>query len=68
MALKFFQFLAVVLMGEQIEVLTSTNAPSNWTDIAYQWHFYHLIHLAIAVIGMAALTLSLLVGRAKPVG
>ncbi len=55
-------------INQQIDVWTSTNALSNWTDIAYQWHLYHLIRLAIAVIGMAALTLSLLVSRAKPVG
>ena len=54
-------------INQQIDGWTSANALSNWTDIRYQWHFYHLIRLGIAVIGMVALTLSLLVGKAKSV-
>ena len=54
-------------INQQIDGWTSANALSKWTDIRYQWHFYHLIRLGIAVIGMAALTLSLLVGKAKSV-
>lgn len=54
-------------INQQIDSWTSINAPSNWTDIRYQWHFYHLIRLEIAAIGMAALTLSLLVSKANSV-
>ncbi|XGV95134.1 MAG: hypothetical protein ACAF41_20595 [Leptolyngbya sp. BL-A-14] len=42
---------------------TPTTAPSNWTDLRYQWHVYHLIRLGLAAIGMVALTLSALVGK-----
>ena len=48
-------------INQQIDVWSTTTAPSNWTDIRYQWHFYHLIRLFIAAVGMVALTLSLLV-------
>jgi hypothetical protein len=53
-------------INQQIDGWTATTAPSNWSDIRYQWHFYHLIRLFLASIGMIALTLSLSVGRAKP--
>ena len=52
-------------INQQIDGWTPATAPSNWTDLRYQWHFYHLVRLGIASLGMAALTLSLLVGRAK---
>lgn len=53
-------------INHQIVGWTVTNFPSNWSDIRYQWHFYHLIRLGIAAIGMIALTLSLLFDRVKP--
>lgn len=53
-------------INQQIDGWTATNFPSNWTDLRYQWHFYHLFRLVIASVGMIALTLSLLVDRAKP--
>jgi hypothetical protein len=53
-------------INHQIDGWTSATASSNWTELRYQWHFYHLIRLAVAAVGMGALTLSLLVGRAKP--
>jgi Domain of unknown function (DUF1772) len=53
-------------INHQIDVWTVTTAPSNWSDIRYQWHFYHLVRLAIASIGMIALTFSLVVVREKP--
>lgn len=53
-------------INQQIDDWTVTKFPSNWSDIRYQWHFYHLIRLGIAAIGMIALTLSLLVDRVKP--
>ena len=53
-------------INQQIDVWTPITAPSNWTDIRYQWHFYHLIRLFIAAVGMVALTLSLLIEKAKP--
>ncbi len=52
-------------INQQIDGWTPATVPSNWTDLRYQWHFYHLVRLGIASLGMAALTLSLLVGRAK---
>lgn len=52
-------------INHQIDSWTPTTAPTNWTDIRYQWHFYHLIRLFIAAVGMIALTLSLLVDKAK---
>jgi Domain of unknown function (DUF1772) len=52
-------------INQQIDGWTVTNFPRNWSDIRYQWHFYHLIRLVIALIGMVALTLSLLVDRVK---
>jgi hypothetical protein len=54
-------------INQQIDGWTITTAPSNWTEIRYQWHYYHLIRLVIALVGMSALTLSLLIGRVKPV-
>ncbi len=54
-------------INHQIDGWTPATAPSNWTNLRYQWHFYHLVRLGIASLGMAALTLSLLFGRAKPV-
>jgi hypothetical protein len=53
-------------INQQIDGWAATTAPSNWVDIRYQWHFYHLIRLVIASLGMTALTLSLLVGKMKP--
>ncbi len=53
-------------INHQIDSWTTTTAPSNWADIRYQWHFYHLIRLIMASVGMMALTLSLLVDRVKP--
>ena len=53
-------------INQQVAGWTATTSPSNWIDIRYQWHFYHLIRLAIASVGMIALTLSLLVGSRKP--
>lgn len=53
-------------INQQIDVWTVTKTPSNWTDIRYQWHFYHLIRLVVASVGMVALTLSLVVSRVKP--
>ena len=53
-------------INHQIDGWTVTNFPSNWTEIRYQWHFYHLIRLIIASVGMVALTSSLLVDRVKP--
>lgn len=53
-------------INQEIDVWTPTTAPSNWTHLRYEWHFYHLIRLFIAAVGMVALTLSLLVVRPKP--
>jgi hypothetical protein len=53
-------------INQQIDGWTVTNFPRNWSDIRYQWHFYHLIRLGIAVLGMIALTFSLSVDRVKP--
>ncbi|PSB35556.1 DUF1772 domain-containing protein [Stenomitos frigidus] len=50
-------------INQQIDVWTPTAVPSNWTDLRYQWHFYHLIRLFIAAVGMVALTLPLLVEK-----
>jgi hypothetical protein len=53
-------------INQQIDDWTGANFPSNWSDIRYQWHFYHLIRLGTAAVGMIALTLSLSVDRVKP--
>ncbi|HIK16285.1 MAG TPA: DUF1772 domain-containing protein [Leptolyngbyaceae cyanobacterium M33_DOE_097] len=54
-------------INQQIDGWTATTAPTNWSDIRYQWHFYHLIRLVLAAIGMSALTFSLFSNRVKPV-
>lgn len=54
-------------INQQIDAWTATTAPLNWSDIRYQWHFYHLIRLVLAVIGMISLTLSMIVDGAKSV-
>lgn len=54
-------------INQQIDGWTATSFPNNWTDIRYQWHFYHLIRLVIASVGTISLTWSLLVDRVKPV-
>ncbi|MBN3923824.1 MAG: DUF1772 domain-containing protein [Nostoc sp. NMS4] len=55
-------------LNQQIDVWTPLTAPNNWADFRYQWHFYHLVRLGIALLGMVALTSSLLVGtRVKSV-
>ena len=46
-------------INQQIDGWTVANVPSNWRDLRYQWHFYHLVRLAIAFVGTIALTLSL---------
>ncbi|MBE9051046.1 DUF1772 domain-containing protein [Nostocales cyanobacterium LEGE 11386] len=52
-------------INQQIDNWTPLTAPSNWSTLRYQWHFYHLLRLAIASLGMVALTSSLLVDKAK---
>lgn len=52
-------------INQQVDTWTPVTAPTNWTDLRYQWHFYHLVRLGIALLGMVALTSSLLVGKAK---
>ncbi|WGV23965.1 DUF1772 domain-containing protein [Halotia branconii] len=52
-------------LNQQIDNWTLLTAPTNWSTLRYQWHFYHLIRLGISFIGMAALTASLLFDKAK---
>ncbi|MBD2648294.1 MULTISPECIES: anthrone oxygenase family protein [Nostoc] len=35
-------------INQQIDTWIPVNAPSNWAELRYQWHFYHLVHLGIA--------------------
>jgi hypothetical protein len=52
-------------INQQIDHWTVTTTPQNWSDLRYQWHFYHLLRLGLAAVGMAALTLSLLVNKPR---
>ncbi len=54
-------------INQQVDNWTPAFAPENWMELRYQWHFYHLIRLGIAALGMVALTLSLLTEKIRPV-
>ena len=46
----------------QIDGQTVASIPANWEALRDRWHAFHLVRLALAAVGMSALTLSAFAG------